>query len=196
MTRAFAILIAILILSPGLGVADETLFAAINVGDSAAVKQELATGADVESRTRDQATPLIVAALAGRLEIVELLLSNGADVMARNSGGFTALHASAYSGSVPIAKSLLDKGAVLDDADNKAGVTPLMVAGERDHLAVAELLIAKGADVSHAEIHGYMPITRALFKGNTDIVRLYKRHGATCQADMGDWYQRCLKIAE
>lgn len=196
MTRAFAILIAIVVFSPELGVADEGLFAAINVGDSASVKQELATGADVDSRARDQATPLIVAALAGHFEIVEVLLSSGAEVMARNSGGFTALHAAAYSGSVPIAELLLEKGAVLDDADNKAGVTPLMVAGENDHLAVAELLIAKGADVRHAEIHGYMPITRALFKGNTDIIRLYKRHGAICQADMGDWYQRCLEIAD
>ena len=42
-----------------------------------------------------------------------------------------------------------------------------MVAGEQNHLAVAEFLIARGADVSHPEIHGYLPITRALFKGNT-----------------------------
>lgn len=194
MIRAFAILMAILTLTPRLVAAEGSLFAAISAGDSAAVKHELTNGANVDSRARDQATPLIVAALGSQFEIVELLLGSGADVMARNSGGFTALHAAAYSGSVPIAELLLEKGAVLDDADNKAGVTPMMVAGEENRFAVAELLIAKGANVSHAEIHGYMPITRALFKGNTEIIRLFKRHGATCQDNLGAWYQRCLEI--
>lgn len=196
MTRAFAILFAILTLTPDLAAANGALFAAISAGDKAAVEQELANGADVDSRTRDQATPLILAALGDQYSIVELLLDKGADVMARNSGGFTALHAAAFSGSVQIAELLLEKSAVLEDDANKAGVTPLMVAGEQDHLAVAEFLIAKGADVSHPEIHGYLPITRALFKGNTDIIRLFKRHGATCQVEIIDWYQRCQEIGE
>ena len=125
----------------------------------------------------------MAAALANQTVIVELLLSKGAEVMARNSGGFTPLHAAAYAGSVTIAKLLLEKGAVLDDADNKAGVTPLMVAGEENHLELAEFLIAKGADPSHPEIHGYLPITRAIWKGNKDIVQLYKprRHVPTGQ---------------
>ena len=113
--------------------------------------------------------------------LTDLVLSKGADVMARNSGGFTPLHAAAFSGSVPVAKLLLEKGAALEDAANKAGVSPLMIAGEENHLELAELFIAKGADINHAESHGYMPLTRAFWKGNVDIVKLYKRHGATCQ---------------
>jgi uncharacterized protein len=196
MIRAFAILLALAILTPGLAAADVSLFVAVKAGDRSAVEQDLANGADVNSRARDQATPLIAAALANQFDIAELLLDKGADVMARNSGGFTALHAAAYSGSVQIAELLLAKGAVLDDDANKAKVTPLMVAGEQDHVPVAELLIAKGADIGHAEIHGYMPITRALFKGNTDIILLYKRHGATCQADLVPYYQQCMDIKE
>ncbi|BAV46469.1 hypothetical protein MesoLj113a_34410 [Mesorhizobium sp. 113-1-2] len=161
--------------------AGNTLFDAIAAGDKAGVERALASGADVDSRARDQATLLIAAALDNQLEIAELLLGKGADVMARNSGGFTPLHAAAFSGSLPIAKLLLEKGAVLDDAANKAGATPLLVAGEENHLELAEFLIAKGADVNHPEGHGYMPTTRAFWKGNTDIIRLFKRHGATCQ---------------
>jgi ankyrin repeat protein len=157
------------------------LFSAIAAGDKVAVEKALADGADVNSRTRDQATLLIIASLGGQLAITELLLGKGADVMARNSGGFTPLHAAAFSGSRPIATLLLEKGAVLEDAANKAGVSPLMIAGEENHLELAEFLIAKGADVKHAENHGYMPITRALWKGNVDIIKLYKRHGAACQ---------------
>ena len=196
------VLLALLMLgfASTVAAAGDSLFDAIDAGDRAAVERVLANGVSVDSRARDQATPLIAAALGDRLAIVELLLSEGADVTARNSGGFTALHAAAYSGSVPIAKLLLEKGAVLDDADNKAGVTPLMVAGEEDRVAVAELLIAQGADVNHPEIHGYLPMTRALWKGNKDIVRLYKQHGATCPPanilGSEEWSRQCLEIGQ
>ncbi|MBA3447914.1 MAG: ankyrin repeat domain-containing protein [Pseudaminobacter sp.] len=162
--------------------AGDVLFDAISAGNKAAVEQALAGGADVDSRARDQGTPLIAAALDDQPAIAELLLSKGAEIMARNSGGFTPLHAAAFSGSLPIAKLLLEKGAVLEDSANKSGVTPLIVAGEENHVELAEFLIAQGADVNHPEAHGYWPTTRAFWKGNTDIIKLFKRHGATCQA--------------
>ena len=176
------------------------MFDAVAAGDKAAVKQALAKGTSVDGRATDQATPLIAAALDNQLVIAELLLSNGANVMARNSGGFTPLHAAAYAGSVPIAKLLLEKGATLDDSQNKAGVTPLMVAGEQDHLQVAEFLVAQGADPNHPEIHGYLPITRALWKGNKDIVGLYKSHGVKCPSVevLGgeDWHRQCVEVGQ
>ncbi|ESX12703.1 ankyrin repeat domain-containing protein [Mesorhizobium sp. M1148] len=174
--------LGMLVLAATTAAAGEQLFDSIAAGDKGAVEQALAGGADVDSRARDQATLLIAAALDNQPEIADFLLAKGADIMARNSGGFTPLHAAAFSGSLPIAKLLLEKGAVLDDAANKAGATPLLVAGEENHIELAEFLIAKGANVNHAEGHGYMPITRAFWKGNTDIIRLFKRHGATCQA--------------
>lgn len=164
--------------------AGDELFDAISTGNKSAVEQALAGGADVDSRARDQATLLIAAALDDQPAIAELLLSKGANVMARNSGGFTPLHAAAFSGSLPVAKLLLERGAVLEDSANKSGVTPLVIAGEENHVELAEFLIAQGADVNRPEGHGYWPITRAFWKGNTEIIRLFKRHGATCQANV------------
>jgi ankyrin repeat protein len=181
--RVLFALCALVVASTPAG-ADDALFDAISAGNKAAVEQALAGGADVDSRARDQATPLIAAALDDQLAIAEFLLSKGADVMARNSGGFTPLHAAAFSGSLPIAKLLLEQGAVLEDSANKSGVTPLVIAGEENHVELAEFLLAQGADVNRAEGHGYTPITRAFWKGNTDIVKLFKRHGATCQANV------------
>lgn len=189
-----------LFFSATVAAAGDPLFDAVSAGNALAVEQSLVEGADVNSRGRDRATPLINAALANQVAIVELLIGKHADVMARNSGGFTALHAAAYSGSVPISKLLLDHGALLDDASNKAGVTPLMVAGEENHVALAEFLLAKGADVGHAEVHGYAPITRAIWKGNFDIVRLFKRHGVACPpvSVLGEeqFYAKCMEIHE
>jgi ankyrin repeat protein len=186
-----------LIFATTMGAAGDPLFDAIEAGDTAAVQQALAAGTEVDSRARDQATPLINAALSDQLAVAELLISKGADVMARNSGGFTALHAAGFSGSLPIGKLLLKHGAKLDDAANKSGVTPLMVAGEENHVDLAAFLLAEGADVNHAEVHGYTPITRAFWKGNMDIVRLYKQHGAVCPPAslLGDEdYAKCMAI--
>jgi ankyrin repeat protein len=192
--------VLVLLLAARTAAAGDPLFDAVATGDKAAVEQALAKGASVDDRASDQATPLIAAALDNQFAIAELLLGNGANVMARNSGGFTPLHAAAYAGSVPIAKLLLDKGAVLDDADNKAGVSPLIVAGEGNHLELAEFLLAKGADPNHAEIHGYLAISRALWKGNKDIVRLYKSHGVACPSakilGSEEWYQQCNAVGQ
>jgi uncharacterized protein len=173
--------VAVVLIASASAVASEPLFDAVKAGDTASVERLLASGAEVDSRDRDQATPLIAASLSDQPAVAELLLSKGADVMARNAGGFTPLHAAAYSGSVRIAELLLGKGAVLEDAANKAGVTPLMVAVEENRVAMLELLIARGADVSRPEsLHRYTPVTRAGFKGHRDIIRVLKRHGAVC----------------
>ena len=72
----------------------------------------------------------------------------------------------------------------------------MLVAGEENHVELAEFLIAKGADVNHPEGHGYLPTTRAFWKGNTDILRLFKRHGATCQAKiLGEANAAALPVA-
>ncbi len=181
---------------PTLAAAGSPLFEAVVKGDTAALTVLLDKGEPVDSRAPDQATPLIAAALAGQVEATKLLIAKGADVMARNSGGFTALHAAAYSGSVEVANVLLDNKAVLDDAQNKAGATPVFVAAEMNQKDVVELLIARGSDVKRPEAHGYWATTRALWKGHTGMVSLLKRHGLTCQEGTlsASDYTRCLAI--
>jgi uncharacterized protein len=194
MVRALLFVLAIAV--PASAFAGRTLFDAVKSGDAAAVEQMLADGAAVDVRGPDNGTPLIAAALGGQTAVVELLLSKGADVTARNAGGFTPLHAAAYSGSLAVAKVLLDHKAVLEDAANKAGVTPMFVAAEMNHPEVVEFLIAKGADVNRPEGHGYLAITRSFWKGHKNMVSLLKRHGLACQQDKLDasQYAQCLAI--
>jgi ankyrin repeat protein len=197
MLRALAVAAVML---PMVAVAGEPLFDAVNAGDTAGIERLLSKGADVNSRDRDRATPLVAAALSDHPTAAKVLLAKGADAMARNSGGFTPLHAAAYSGSVAVAQLLLESGASLEDAANKAGATPLMLAAEENRFAVIELLISQGADASRPDIHGYTPLTRAFWRGHKDIVRMLKRHGATCQsADVlgaEALRQQCIEIHE
>jgi ankyrin repeat protein len=104
------------------------------------------------------------------------------------------LHAAAYAGDAAVVEFLIDRGADVNDAQNKAGVTPLFPAVEENHTDVAELLIARDADLGVKERHGFTPLTRALFKGNEDMVILLRSQGAECQAPdvLGAWHSACL----
>lgn len=77
--------VAVLLASASVA-AGESLFDAVKAGDTASVERLLASGAEIDSRDRDQATPLIAASLSDQPAVAELLLSKGADVMARNAG--------------------------------------------------------------------------------------------------------------
>jgi uncharacterized protein len=173
------------------------LFDAAERGDLAAVETLLSEGVEVDERGINAETPLIAAALAGEAATAELLIAHGADVMARNNGGLTPLHAAAYSGSVEVARLLLDHGAALEDRANVSGATPLMLAAEENHVAVAELLIARGADLSIPDRDGFTPLTQAWAKKRMEMVRLLKRHGATCQPvkilGSEDYHRLCVE---
>ena len=71
---------------------DISIHVAAREGNIEAVKQHLASGADVNVKDKVGGTPLHLAAFNGHKEIVELLIANGADVNARNKYGWTPLH--------------------------------------------------------------------------------------------------------
>jgi ankyrin repeat protein len=166
-------------------------------GDLENARLLIAEGAEMDARGIIGETPLILAILQGHAGMAELLIAQGADVMARNERGLTPLHAAAYSGSADLARLLLDHGAALEDLANVSGATPLIVAAEENHVAVAELLIARGADLSIPDRDGFTPLTQAWAKKRTEMVRLLKRHGATCQpvAILGteEYHRQCVQ---
>ena len=75
-----------------------------------AVKQHLATGADVNAKNERRWTPLHIAATK---EIAELLIDNGADVNAKSKGGYTRMP------MTPLDKA---KGDPWDSAEIKAAL--------------------------------------------------------------------------
>jgi uncharacterized protein len=59
---------------------------------------------------------------------------------------------------------------------------------------VAELLIARGAQVEAIQEYGYTPLSRATFMESAQVMVLLKKHGAECQpkATMGASYAACV----
>lgn len=84
-------------------------------------------------------TPLILAAMKGCTEGVNLLLGAGAAVNAKTTHGDTALIQAAYNGHLAVAQSLVKAGASLT-AKNKDGDTPYSAAVWAKHHDVASYL--------------------------------------------------------
>lgn len=97
---------------------------------------------NVEIRTRDDESPLMMAALKGHLDLARTLIERGADV---NKTGWTALHYAATGGHLAIIELLLEHHAYID-AESPNGTTPLMMAAQYGSIDAVRLLLEAGAD--------------------------------------------------
>merc|ERR1711872_38187 len=124
----------------------------------AVVEVLLAAGADTELYTATGCcgTAFHLAASMGDLSVCSTLISGGCNVAAVSEEGSSPLHylAQSQSQEAPqIVKIILDKKNTELDINLKdwEGYTPLHKAAETGDLAVAELLLGAGADVSITE---------------------------------------------
>jgi polar amino acid transport system substrate-binding protein len=100
------------------------------------------SGTKVDTRSKNDETPLMIAALKGHTSFAKRLIARGADV---NKTGWTPLHYAATGGHVEMIKLLLDEHAYIDtESPNKS--TPLMMAAEYGSEAAVTLLLKEGAD--------------------------------------------------
>ena len=118
-------------------------------GNIEAVKQHLAAGTDMNAKTPNGWTPLLMAISYAQKEIIELLIAEGANVNAKNDDGETPLHYVAFVGQKEIPKE------------------------------IAELLIAKGADVNAKSNEGDTPLDVAINDdvAEIEIANLIRKHG-------------------
>lgn len=97
---------------------------------------------NVEIRTAQDESPLMMAALKGHLELCKLLIARDADV---NKPGWAPLHYAATGGHLAIMELLLDQHAFID-AESPNGTTPLMMAAHYGTPQAVKLLLEAGAD--------------------------------------------------
>jgi polar amino acid transport system substrate-binding protein len=102
------------------------------------------SGTQVDTRSKQDETPLMIAALKGHTAFAKRMIARGADV---NKTGWTPLHYAATSGHLEMIKLLLEEHAYIDtESPNKT--TPLMMAAQYGSEAAVKLLVQEGADVS------------------------------------------------
>lgn len=136
--------------------------------------------------------PLLVAAEASDLMLVDSLLAAGADVNLSSPEGWSALSLAAKQGHEEVLLRLLDKGAHLDiSASSFSAVHGAALFG-RD--ACLRLLLTRSAD-PNAWSRGTTALMCAATNGHAETARLLLAHGA--RADLtNDWGKTALQVAE
>jgi len=99
---------------------------------------------NIEVRTVQDESPLMIAALKGETALARKLIDRGADV---NKPGWAPLHYAATGGHLEIMNLLLEHHAFID-AESPNGTTPLMMAAHYGTPAAVKLLLEAGADTA------------------------------------------------
>jgi ankyrin len=180
------------------------LLLAARSGDAAIVRALLEHGAEVDRRDRDFGqTALMIAAREGHADVARLLLDGGAAVDAQT-------RPEPPPRFIPPSESPagLSRGTGIIRAGWPEGrgkrfpaggsKTPLLYAAREGHLAVAELLIERGASVELADGNGVAPLTAAIVNasiirvnrsGKSDHIEIAERLlDAGAKANTSDWY--------
>ncbi|XP_037098004.1 kinase D-interacting substrate of 220 kDa B isoform X2 [Syngnathus acus] len=158
-------------------VAVQSLFNYVEEENLAAIKAHLDKFRDVDSRSDNGQTPLMVAAEQGNLEIVQELIRRGANINFDDVDCWTALMSASKEGHIQIVGELLDNDANMEHRD-MGGWTALMWAAYKGRTDVAELLLSKGANPNITGQYSVYPIIWAAGRGHAEIVHLLLQHGA------------------
>ena len=129
---------------------------------------------NVEVRTPQDESALMLAALKGHTELAKKLVARGADV---NKTGWTPLHYAATYGHLDIIKLLIEQHAYID-AESPNKTTPLMMAAHYGTPAAVKLLLDEGADPGLKNQLGLTAIdfaNRANRKDAAELIASYVR---------------------
>ena len=118
-------------------------------GDIDKIKSLIANGADVNAKNFEGDTPIHVAVMQNRKDVVELLINKGANVNVE-----------------------CEEDCYMQDILSSTANTPLQIAALKGYSEIAELLIKNGAKVNAKAKSGHTALHYAVFKGHKAIVDL------------------------
>ncbi|XP_071094679.1 putative ankyrin repeat protein RF_0381 [Haliotis cracherodii] len=125
---------------------------------------------DINSRTNTLQTPVLVAAMAGKTKVFQLLIKRGADI-AKTHDSTKLLEYACKSGAADLVKCVLNLPKVDINCDLSDGATPLLYVALLGNTKVFKLLVRKGADVTKVDDYKENILHRSCKKGNLEIVR-------------------------
>jgi ankyrin repeat protein len=156
---------------------------AAEAGDTSAVLQLLAEGANINAQDERGRTPMMAATHGNHVETVQALIQAGADINIRDNRLDNPFLYAGAEGLLEILRLTIEAGADTR-LTNRFGGTALIPAAERGHVEVVEeLLTHTDVDVNHVNNLGWTALLEAIIlsdggERHQQIVQLLVDHGA------------------
>ncbi|KAH8686136.1 ankyrin repeat-containing domain protein [Tricladium varicosporioides] len=157
----------------------------IGNGVPAVAKLLIDRGATVDAKDMSEATPLAVAALYGKLELVELLMNHGAVLDAIDSRGETALYNASLRNHSSVVAALVARGANID-LRNIDGMSPFFKAASSLKTEGMDTLTECGADTDTRDKNGCTALIRASMAKNIPLIMHLLKLGVDIDAEDSD----------
>ncbi len=122
-------------------------------------------------------SPLMVAALNGRVRLTEELIANQADLNLQDALGETALIKAIRNGYNRTAQLLIEAGADLNIQTNK-GLTALIRAVHKGDMDMISGLVRHGVDLDSQDCYGLTALMHSVHVGFMDVVSFLIEAGA------------------
>lgn len=119
-------------------------------------------------------TPIIIATLANRPDVIEALVQVGANIKF-SVAGESAMRLACKNGHVAAAEALARLGAPLDGNGFIDKCNPLHIAAQAGHTAIIKIL---SIDVNTEDAFGHTPLYMAASNGHANVVKLLLSRGA------------------
>jgi ankyrin repeat protein len=144
------------------------------------IESDLGPG-PVNALDKDGMTALALSYSDGHRETAELLVKVGADPNFRFRNGSSLLEWTILAKDEDFARLLLDNGAEAKSITT-SGVSPLILATQKNLPVAAETLVEKGADVQCLDDEGLSALTVAIKDQREEIAAMLIRNGAAVNA--------------
>lgn len=139
------------------------------------VCMRLRAGVDPNKVNNEGDTPIYLASVHGRVDVVRELVKHGADPNElRNIS--PPLIVAAMMGHVDVVRALVELGADIDKSSSDGIVTPLIVAAKMGHTDVARALVELGADINKPNVDGFTPLFIANHYGHMGVVSVLAKN--------------------
>eukprot|EP00752_Nemacystus_decipiens_P001326 g1316.t1 len=160
---------------------------AVEEGHVDIVKRMATSSANVDEAGAGGNTPLHLAAMGDKAEIVSVLcawqsFSRRVDRTKENDRGYTPLHEAAHGGHVAATIALIAAGVDVNLRPGALSVPALSLAASRGHVDVVGAFLLHGARVNAADIKGFTALHNASTSTNVGVIDALIEAGANVEA--------------
>jgi len=160
---------------------DDPIFSAVERNRLDDVQALIDSGANVNARNGDNASPLLIAADRGNIAVVHLLLQHGAAINYQCPKHMPALHTAVDRSNFDLIRYLIKSGADVN-LQTPQGYTAMHVAVINNRWGEAEVLMEVGANTEIKDQSGMTPLHFAVANRKIEVVRSMLTLGASTDA--------------